>query len=90
MAELNPRSHDMRPRGFIVLETEEEIVELSTVLTPRAGNAATTTTANLEPTRQGTELDSHDFSRMSDTSQHVKPQVAERLGLTRQKDPVTL
>ena len=67
---MDPRSQELRPQGFRFLETEEEIVELSTVLTPWAGNAATTT-ANLEPTRQSTALDSHDFSRMSDAGQHV-------------------
>ena len=65
------RSQETRPQGFRFPETEEEIVDLSTVLIPWAGNAATTTTANLEPTGLGTELDSHDFSRMSDESQHV-------------------
>lgn len=68
---MDPRSQETRPQGSRFLETEEEIVELSTVPTPWAGNAATTTTAILEPTRQGTELDSHDFSRMSDAGQHV-------------------
>ncbi len=79
---MNPRSQEMQPQGFRFLETEEEIVELSTVLTPWAGNAATTTTANLEPTRRGTELDSHDFSRMSDSGQHVNLGVAYQPGLT--------
>ena len=51
-------------------------MELSTVLTPWAGNAATTTTANLDPTRQGTELDSHDYSRMSDAGQDVNSRAA--------------
>ena len=64
------RSHEMRPQGLRFPETEEEVVELSTVLIPWAGNAATTT-ANLEPTRQGVKLDIHDFSRMSDAGQHV-------------------
>jgi hypothetical protein len=57
---MDPRSQKTRPQGFRFLETEEEILELSTVLTPWADNAATTTTANLEPTRQSAELDSHD------------------------------
>jgi alkylhydroperoxidase/carboxymuconolactone decarboxylase family protein YurZ len=42
---MDPRSQEMRPQGIKFLETEEEILELSTVLTPWAGNAATTTTA---------------------------------------------
>ncbi len=81
-AEMDPRSQEMQPQGFRFLETEEEIVELSTVLTPWAGNAATTTTARLEPTGQGRELDSHDFSRMSDTGQHVNFRAAYQPGLT--------
>ena len=87
---MNPGSQEMRPQGFRILETEEEIVELSTVLTPWAGNAATTTTANLEPTRQGAELDSHDSSRMSDTGQHVNSRAARQPELTGHKHPVTL
>jgi hypothetical protein len=87
---MDPGSQKMRPQGFRFLETEEEILELSTVLTPRAGNAATTTTANLEPTRQGTKLDSHDSSSVSDAGLHVNSQVAWQPGLTGHKHPATL
>jgi hypothetical protein len=87
---MDPRSQEMRPQGFRFLETEEEIVELSTVLTPWAGNAATTTTANLEPTRQSTELDSHDPFRMSQDRPYVNSGIALQLGLTGHKYPATL
>jgi hypothetical protein len=89
-AGMDPRSQEMRPQGLRFLETEEEIVELSTVLTPWAGNAATTTTANLEPTRQGTELDSHDLLRMSQSRPDVNSRAVSELELTWQKHPVKL
>ena len=80
---MDPRSQEMRPQGFRFQETEEEILELSTVLIPWAGDAATTTTATLEPTHRGTKLDSHDFSSMSDAGQHVNSRSRKNLGLTR-------
>ena len=74
---MDPRSQEMRPQGIKFLETEEEILELSTVLTPWAGNAATTTTAIQKPTRRGIELDSHGLLRMSDAGQDVNGSPSE-------------